>query len=316
MLRLFTKNATRIPPDGALFAGDVNALQDAVAALYDLTQNLGIASISIGESGLQVVRYASGEARLSGSLRTDGIIRALGGLYAGAFTTTQRNAISSPPYGLAILNTTTNRYEWNQGTSGSPSWQPLGGSGSQSGNLGAIPAANSVVAGTVYYAVDQDVEYRSDGSAWTRAPGTPKAGDIVITLNAVAEAGRILCQGQAWPSTTGIYADLFAKWGGSTLPDLRGRMPVFLGTHTDVSGLGNHEGIAVGNRRPKHQHTPHSHLYGREVVSLQGGATQYSIIGNAGTVDHATTAADGGSGGANDPVDSPAYYVVQGEAHL
>lgn len=97
ILRLFTKNATGVAPDGRLFAGDINALEDAVAALSDLTQNLEVASVAIGESGLQLLRYGAGEARLSGALRTDGVMRGLGGLYAGAYTTAQRDALVTPP---------------------------------------------------------------------------------------------------------------------------------------------------------------------------------------------------------------------------
>ena len=129
MIRLWTKNSTGVAPDGAWLAGDVNDLQDAVAGLEDLTQNLQAASLAIGESGLQLLRYGSGEARLSGKLRTDGIVRALGGVYAGAFTTTARDSIASGsrPYGLIITNTTTNELEWNQGSDASPSWVPIGG---------------------------------------------------------------------------------------------------------------------------------------------------------------------------------------------
>ena len=128
MQRLYTKNATGVAPDGRWYAGDINALQDAVAALNDLTQALGIGTVAIGESGLQLIHYGAGEARLTGALRIDGILRGLGGLLAGAFTTTQRNAIATglAPYGTIILNTTTNQYEWNKGTDGARNWQSMG----------------------------------------------------------------------------------------------------------------------------------------------------------------------------------------------
>jgi hypothetical protein len=102
-------------------------MQDQPADLYNLLQNVGIGSLVLGESALQIVRYGVGEARISGMLRTDGILRGLGGLYAGAFTTTQRDAITagSRPYGLIILNTTTNQIEWNKGTDAAPNWQPV-----------------------------------------------------------------------------------------------------------------------------------------------------------------------------------------------
>lgn len=132
MNRLFTKNATGVAPDGRWFAGDVNLLQDTVAAITDLTQILSLGTLNIGESGLQLFRFGAGEARLTGLLRVDGILRGLGGLFAGTFTTTQRDAIplGSRPFGLVILNTTTARHEWNAGTDTSPSWQPLSDIGS------------------------------------------------------------------------------------------------------------------------------------------------------------------------------------------
>ena len=130
MDRIKTYDATGIAPNGRLYAGDLNQLQDVVAALYALTQNLGANSLAVGEAGLVLSRYGAGEGRISGAFRTDGILRGLGGLYAGAFTTAQRNAIGAglAPYGLIILNTDTNQYEWNSGTDGARAWQSLSGS--------------------------------------------------------------------------------------------------------------------------------------------------------------------------------------------
>jgi hypothetical protein len=128
MQRLWSKNATGIAPDGRWYAGDVNALQDAVAGISDFAQFIDLGGIRIGESGLQLLRYGAGEARLSGAFRTDGIVRALGGLYLGAFTTTQRDAIPAGfrPYGIVILNTTANRLEINLGTDPTPNWKAVG----------------------------------------------------------------------------------------------------------------------------------------------------------------------------------------------
>jgi hypothetical protein len=125
--RLKTYVADGTIPNSRLYAGDMNALQDAVAALSDATQTIKANAYSIHDDALQLVKYGTLEARLSGALRTDGILRGLSGLIAGAYTTTARNAITAPPYGLVILNTTTNAYEWNSGTSDSPNWKPFGG---------------------------------------------------------------------------------------------------------------------------------------------------------------------------------------------
>jgi len=125
MNRLKTYDSSGVATSGILYSGDLNALQDAVAALTDFTQNISLATLLIGDSSIQLLKYGTAEARLSAALRTDGVLRGLGGLYAGAFTTTARNAISSPPYGLVILNTTTNRLEYNAASAGAPNWQPL-----------------------------------------------------------------------------------------------------------------------------------------------------------------------------------------------
>ena len=228
MIRLWTKSSTGVAPDGAWLAGDINDLQDAVAALEDLTQALQVASVAIGESGLQIVRYGSGEARLSGALRTDSIVRALGGLYAGAFTSTARDAIASGsrPYGLIILNTTTNRLEWNAGSDGSPDWQPLAtGAESLVDTLANRPTASSVSSGTTFFATDQVAQFISNGTSWYRI--SKPAGDVSICLAATADTGYLLLKGQAWPATTGIYADLYARYGNpANVPDFGAFAPV------------------------------------------------------------------------------------------
>lgn len=102
--------------------------------------------------------------------------------------------------------------------------------------------------------------------------------------------------------------------GNFCIPDIRGRLKVMKGVHPDVDTLGLTEGAALASRRPRHQHTvtTHSHLFGREVVSLTPGGTQYSITGNQSTRDSSTDNAAGPVGpqtGA-EPVDAPAYIVV------
>lgn len=114
-------------PNGRLYSGDLNLFQSLVAALADFTQTHDVGTLRVGDSSIQLVKYGTAEARITAALRTDGILRALGGLYTGAFTTTQRDAIASGsrPYGLIILNTTTNRLEMNFGTDATPNWQPV-----------------------------------------------------------------------------------------------------------------------------------------------------------------------------------------------
>lgn len=320
---MWTKNSTGVAPDGRWFAGDVNALQDAVAAINDLTQTLGVGTLRVGETGLQFLRFGAGEARLTGAMRTDGIFRGLGGLVAGAFTTSARNAIGAglAPFGLIILNTDLNQYQYNAGTDGARDWRSLGGSGTSTADtLANIPAASAANTGAFFYATDQDVLYRSTGAAWVRI-SSDHAGDVKMTLNAAADTGRVLLQGQAWPSTTGIWAALFAKWGAAfptNLPDMRGRMPVNIGTHADINGIGLHEGVTVNIRRPKHGHGEHDHDILIFSHNYQGGGGATQDFASTPLVDNGvnTGLRQVGPPPATAPVDAPAYFTVNFEAKL
>jgi microcystin-dependent protein len=63
-----------------------------------------------------------------------------------------------------------------------------------------------------------------------------------------------------FPTLFNLYNAMGLPYGigdGSTtfnVPDLSGRMPIGLGTHSDVSSLGLNEGASVANRRAKHAH--------------------------------------------------------------
>lgn len=172
MSRVKTFDATGLATSGRVYAGDLNSIQDQYADLTNLSQLVSVGSLAVGEAGLQLIRYGPGEARISGALRADGIVRALGGLYAGAFSTPARDAIGAglAPTGLVILNLTTSRYEFNYGTDGARQWRGMD-SAIASGALGARSAASTVNANTFYFATDDNggTLYFSNGSAWTKA---------------------------------------------------------------------------------------------------------------------------------------------------
>lgn len=253
---------------------------------------------------------------------------------------THLNRPAAGTHGYIYLETDTGILFYDNGTT----WQVVGAS-NRIGLYSARPVANSVPAGTSYYATDKDVPYISDGSAWFREDTAP--GDIFVTLNTSAATGRVLLQGQTI-SRTGLNDELFAKWGTAyntggeagtdfRLPDMRGRVPVDLGTHADVSTLGNNDGVAVANRRPKHNSTPNLTLPNHVHSTVPATARVYDVPGanniNSGVGDSAgpdsstATLAIGnptalpaipgtiGPGGTA-PVDAPAYFVVQFEAKL
>jgi len=143
----------------------------------------------------------------------------------------------------------------------------------KSGLRTALPANNAANDGTWFYATDQDVMYYGAGGTWHRVGS--QAGDIIWTLENTARAGYIICSGQAWPGTTGMYADLFAKWSAlypSVLPDFPGRQFVAKGSHADVATLGFSDGLAVANRRPKHKHTKNG------AASKTGTVTKFGTV--------------------------------------
>lgn len=138
----------------------------------------------------------------------------------------------------------------------------------------------------------------------------------IIWSGAGVPAGYLVEDGSAVSRTT--YAALLNNIGtqygagdGSTtfnLPDSRGRVDVghaASGGHTDVSTIGNGDGVSLAFRRPKHRHTGHSHSIPVTTGSAGPGATG-SLAQNG---SNSTGSADGGSGNANDSLDAPAYLV-------
>jgi hypothetical protein len=256
--RYKTFDATGIAPNGRLYAGDLNAIQDAVAAQSDFAQVIDVSSLRIGDTGISLSKFGTAEAQFSGKLRAANYVMGVQGIVSNPMTTTARNALASgaKPPAMIIFNSTTARHEYNAGTDAVPDWQPIaggtGGGGTLTGALGSRPAASSVVAGTTYYASDQDVLYRSDGATWTRIY-TP-AGATMLWFAAAAPTGWVKYDGSNLPSSTGIYADLATHLGTTTTPDTRGRMPTGVGTHADVASVGLADGLSVGSRRPKHKH--------------------------------------------------------------
>ena len=149
-----------------------------------------------------------------------------------------------------------------------------------------------------------------------------------------APTGWLLCDGStvgrvAYPGLFNAVSTLYGSGDGSTtftLPDMRGRMPVGKGTHSDVSTLGNNDGVTVANRRSKHQHTAHTHTQNAHThASTNTGFTSSNTAGfeapsmgthtnesgwTTGSATATNQTADGGSGNTNDPTDAPAYLVI------
>lgn len=136
------------------------------------------------------------------------------------------------------------------------------------------------------------------------------AGVVHQFAGSAAPSGYLICDGTSLSTTT--YSALFAAigyaYGGSggtfNLPDMRGRVPVGVGTHSDVNALNKNDGIStVANRRPKHQHTVydpgHNHTFsgttsgmGHNLMRDAGGGGNVAWVGGnnmSGIGDHTHT---------------------------
>lgn len=127
----------------------------------------------------------------------------------------------------------------------------------------------------------------------TQAQSTPpvvrdmEIGDLVFGGGAT-RAHALLCDGSAVSRSTysALYAVIgtaFGSGNGSTtfnLPDARGRPPVAIGTHADVSTQGNSDGVAVASRTPKHIHSSPQHQH---ELPLDGTNKIGSLFGGGST---------------------------------
>lgn len=216
MIRFKNFNATGVAPDGRLYAGDLNQQQDLVAALADFTQTHDVGTLRVGDTSIQLLKYGTAEARVTAALRADGVLRGLGGVLAGTFTTAQRNAIAagSRPYGLEILNTDTNRYEYNAGTDAVPNWQPVHSpSGLKDADISAIAAiaVSKLAAG----ANGQYLSVVAGVPTWQAIPPGVETGSIIPWPGPAGTepAGYGFCDGGEISQTT--YATLYSRLGGA-----------------------------------------------------------------------------------------------------
>lgn len=98
-----------------------------------------------------------------------------------------------------------------------------------------LPTASAALNGIRFYATDQHSERLCIAGAWARIGEQP--GKVSINLTGTATPGYILLQGQVWPSTTGIYADIYAALGEpATVPDFGTAAPVGYKSGDDTFG--------------------------------------------------------------------------------
>lgn len=115
-------------------------------------------------------------------------------------------------------------------------------------------------------------------------------------------------------SQSGVHTAWFCPYGlgdGATtfnVPSLRGRVMVAAAGsagHVDVGALGGNDGVAVAFRRPKHRHTVNVPS-GGQLAKTFNGASAGSATSPTQSAGNVTVGADP----TNDPLDAPAYEVV------
>lgn len=210
----------------------------------------------------------------------------------------------------------------------------LHGDGSPEGIVyagqGSIYMRRDNTGGTQLYQKTTGIHVNTGWVGFAGAVVTTPTGAITAFGGTTAPSGWLICDGSAVSRTT--YSDLFAALGsgayfgngdGSTtfnLPDMRGRVPAGYaasGGHADVSTLGLNEGVAAANRRPKHRTSlndpGHTHTGGADIGRADpgaGGSIGVSSSIASSLTGSRTTGITVGTGVANDPLDTPAYLVV------
>ncbi len=152
---------------------------------------------------------------------------------------------------------------------------------------------------------------------------TMPAGAVTQYAGSGAPSGYLLCDGSAVSRATysALFTAISTVYGagdGTTtfnLPDFRGRMPVGVGTHTDIDVLGENEGAVLADRRPKHRHSVndpgHSHTANFNLLATAtgGGNTPGSPDATSFVTNTSVTGITVGQQ-ANTPIDAPAYIAV------
>ena len=258
--RYKTFDASGIAPAGRLFAGDLNAIQDMKADSSDFSATIDLSTLRVGDTSIQFYKYGTAEARLTAALRTDGLLRGLGGIIAGAFSTAARDAIALSvglaPYGTIILNTTTNQYEWNKGSDAVRNWQGIGLKVTYGT---AFPTSPAPVTGDEHVLVDSTTnptyQWRfryNAGSAqtdkWEYVGGAPVVTTVATQQNMTASAAYhdVATVGPSFVLPVGGVFDVAygfsgsAQTGGSFNSEARGQLwnaaTAAVGAHTLAFG--------------------------------------------------------------------------------
>lgn len=274
MNRVKTFDSTGIAPNGRLFAGDLNLIQDAAAALSDFSQHIQTNNLAVGDSSLVLSKTGTGVLSLTS------ILSILSGITPGSFSTTARNAIAAGkrPTSLIIFNTTTGNLEINTGTDAAPVWQAIGAE-----PAGKISMYGGSAAPTGWILCDGSAVSRTTFAALFAAIGTTYGvGDGSTTFNVPDFRGRV-------GVGLGTHADVDAL--------------------SDNDGLA----VGLRRPKHKHSVSDPGHTHTTTVTpnvgAGPGSSGTLSGMGSGVTGSSGTGVTVGPQTG-NEPTDGPAYQTV------
>jgi len=203
------------------------------------------------------------------------------------------------------------------------------------GTLAVLTAADANLGAGGPYAANSLIVYNSADGRFQPIAGIP-AGVVQQYVGLTAPVGWLLCDNTpqlkaSYPNLNAVLLAASYPYGQATitttndaflLPDLRGRIPVGYaasGGHTDVSTLGNNDGVAAAYRRAKHNHTVtdpgHTHpQHANTSYNDQGGSfASTNLTNGGGTASRSTQGAYTGitvGVGGTAATDAPAYIVL------
>lgn len=335
MQRIKTFDSTGVPPDGELYAPDLNEIQDAAAGQQDDTQTILVGVLQVGDNTIQLLKYGTGIAQLTAELKVAGIIFPDSSVQTSAVVPgSSGHFIGEPIWGwpsLSLPSWLSEVWGWQDGSAVSRTTYALLLAQlveAQSGirNTGS-PTIITGLSSTAGLAIGMAVE----------GTGIP-SGTIISSIDSLSQIHISKNVTSSGTSTVTVFPH--GNGDGSTtfnLPDARGRVPVGLalsGGHIDVAGIGNNEGVSATNRRVKHKHTngltatsvvsesPHTHNFpanshgpssGEDGVVQDSGAAEDHTITTSGAttgLSVGTTLSGLIGNSTNDALDAPSYLVL------
>lgn len=190
--------------------------------------------------------------------------------------------------------------------------------------------ATGIAMNKISWPGDVNKYIRGDGSAVTIPIQIPTGMCVPYAANAAPPGTDFLpCDGAAVPRDT--YANLFAVIGTLhgvgdnattfNVPDMRGRVPVGKGVHTDVDAVGKGDATAASNRRAKHQHSVydpgHTHPMNVTTGFDEGGGNHKQVLNDSNPTGPVTgSRAAGvkvnpeGSSISVSPLDAPSFLTL------